>query len=53
MSNIKVFSGSLGNESNDLNVTPIITSNSISGDAYDIGVKQAITIFGKLRKNYL
>ena len=52
MSNIKVFSGSLGNQSNDLNVTPIITSNSISGDAYDIGVKQAITIFGKLRKNY-
>ena len=52
MSNIEVFSGSLGNQSNDLNVTPIITSTSISGSAYDIGAKQAITIFGKLRKNY-
>ena len=52
MSNIQVFSGSLGNQSNDLNVTPIITSTSISGSAYDIGPKQAITIFGKLRKNY-
>ena len=52
MSNIQVFSGSLGNQSNDLNVTPIITSTSISGSAYDIGAKQAITIFGKLRKNY-
>lgn len=52
MSNIEVFSGSLGNQSNDLNVTPIITSTSISGSAYDIGPKQAITIFGKLRKNY-
>lgn len=53
MSNIQVFSGNLGNQSNDLNVTPIITSTSISGSAYDIGAKQAITIFGKLRKNYL
>lgn len=44
MSNIQVFSGSLGNQSNDLNVTPIITSNSISGSAYDIGAKQAITL---------
>ena len=52
MSNIQVFSGNLGNQSNDLNVTPIITSTSISGSAYDIGAKQAITIFGKLRKNY-
>ena len=52
MSNIQVFSGSLGNQSNDLNVTPIITSTSISGSAYDIGPKQAITIFSKLRKNY-
>lgn len=52
MSNIEVFSGSLGNQSNDLNVTPIITSTSISGSAYDIGPKQAITIFGKLRNNY-
>ena len=52
MSNIQVFSGSLGNQSNGLNVQPIITSNSITGSAYDIGPKQAITIFGKLRKNY-
>lgn len=52
MSNIQVFSGSLGNQSNDLNVQPSITSNSITGSAYDIGPKQAITIFGKLRKNY-
>ena len=52
MSNIEVFSGNLGNQSNDLNVQPIITSNSIHGDAYNIGAKQAITIFGKLRKNY-
>ena len=52
MSNIEVFSGSLGNQSNDLNVTPIITSTSISGSANDIGAKQAITLFGKLRKNY-
>ena len=52
MSNIQVFSGNLGNQSNDLNVQPIITSNSIHGDAYNIGAKQAITIFGKLRKNY-
>ena len=52
MSNIQVFSGNLGNQSNDLNVTPIITSTSISGSAYDIGPKQAITIFSKLRKNY-
>ena len=50
MSNIQVFSGSLGNQSNDLNVTPIITSNSISGSAYDIGAKQAITLFGQLRQ---
>lgn len=52
MSNIQVFSGSLGNQSNDLNIQPSITSNSITGSAYDIGPKQAITIFGKLRKNY-
>ena len=52
MSNIEVFSGSLGNQSNDLNVTPIITSTSISGSAYDIGAKQAITLFGKLRQGY-
>lgn len=52
MSNIEVFSGNLGNQSNDLNVQPSITSNSITGSAYDIGPKQAITIFGKLRKNY-
>lgn len=52
MSNIEVFSGNLGNQSNDLNVQPIITSNSIHGDGYNIGAKQAITIFGKLRKNY-
>ena len=52
MSNIQVFSGGLGNQSNDLNVTPIITSNSISGSAYDIGAKQAITIFGQLRQGY-
>ena len=36
ISNIQVFSGSLGNQSNDLNVTPIITSTSIRGSAYDI-----------------
>lgn len=52
MSNIQVFSGSLGNQSNDLNVTPIITSTSISGSAYDIGAKQAITLFGELRQGY-
>lgn len=52
MSNIEVYSGSLGNQSNDLNVQPIITSNSIHGDAYNIGAKQAITIFGKLRQGY-
>ena len=52
MSNIQVFSGSLGNQSNDLNVTPIITSTSISGSAYDIGPKQAITLFGQLRQGY-
>lgn len=52
MSNIQVFSGSLGNQSNDLNVQPSITSNSITGSAYDIGPKQAITIFGKLRQGY-
>ena len=52
MSNIQVFSGNLGNQSNDLNVTPIITSNSISGSAYDIGAKQAITLFGQLRQGY-
>lgn len=52
MSNIEVYSGSLGNQSNDLNVQPSITSNSITGSAYDIGPKQAITIFGKLRQGY-
>lgn len=52
MSNIQVFSGSLGNQSNDLNVTPIITSTSIRGSAYDIGAKQAITLFGQLRQGY-
>ena len=52
MSNIQVFSGSLGNQSNDLNVTPIITSTSIRGSAYDIGAKQAITLFGELRQGY-
>ena len=52
MSNIQIFSGSLGNQSNDLNVQPIITSTSISGDVYNIGAKQAITIFSRLRKNY-
>lgn len=52
MSNIEVFSGNLGNQSNDLNVTPIITSTSISGSAYDIGPKQAITLFGQLRQGY-
>ena len=52
MSNIQIFSGSLGNQSNDLNVMPIITSTSISGDVYNIGAKQAITIFSHLRKNY-
>lgn len=52
ISNIQIFSGTLGNQSNDLNVQPSITSNSITGSAYDIGPKQAITIFGKLRKNY-
>ena len=52
MSNIQVFSGSLGNQSNALNVNPIITSTSIRGSAYDIGAKQAITIFGQLRQGY-
>ena len=52
MSNIQVFSGSLGNQSNALNVNPIITSTSISGSAYDIGAKQAITLFGELRQGY-
>ena len=52
MSNIEVFSGNLGNQSNDLNVQPNITSNSIRGSVDNIGAKQAITIFGKLRKNY-
>ena len=52
MSNIEVFSGSLGNQSNDLNVQPSITSNSIRGSVDNIGAKQAITIFGTLRKNY-
>lgn len=52
MSNIQIFSGTLGNQSNDLNVMPIITSTSISGDVYNIGAKQAITIFSRLRKNY-
>ena len=52
MSNIEVFSGSPGNQSNDLNVQPSITSNSIRGSVDNIGAKQAITIFGKLRKNY-
>ena len=52
MSNIEVFSGSLGNQSNGLNVQPNITSNSIRGSVDNIGAKQAITIFGKLRKNY-
>ena len=52
MSNIQVFSGSLGNQSNALNVNPIITSTSIRGSAYDIGAKQAITLFGELRQDY-
>lgn len=52
MCSLKIYSGSLGNRKNDLNVDIHRTKNSVSGQAYNIGANQAITLFGKLDANY-
>ena len=47
-----VFSGNLGQTNNALNVQYNLTKDSLSGQADNIGPNQAITLYGRLRKNY-
>lgn len=52
MSNLKVYSGNLGNRNNVLDVQTSLTQKNIKGQADHLEPNQAITIFTKLRKNY-
>lgn len=52
MTHLQIYSGSLGNQSNDLQVETHLSQNQITGQAYNIGPNQAITIYGKLDANY-
>ncbi len=52
INNFHVLSGDLGKEDNALSIDYSLDANGISGQAYNIGKKQAITLYGKLRSNY-
>lgn len=52
MKNFKVYSGSLGNKENALNVQTNLTKKSITGQIDHIEANQAITIYAKLKNNY-
>lgn len=49
---LQIYSGKLGEDENALHVMYDVSSKEITGEAYDIGPKQAITIFTNLPQGY-
>lgn len=49
---LQIYSGKLGEDENALHVMYDASSTEITGEAYDIGPKQAITIFTNLPQGY-
>ena len=52
INNLHVLSGDLGNEDNALSIDYSLDAKGISGQASNIASNQAITLYGKVRKNY-
>lgn len=52
LKNLKLYSGSAGSETNELGVKYNFTSDEISGEASDLPVYGAITIYAPLREGY-
>lgn len=51
-SDLRIYSGEYGSEDNHINVMYDLTPDRITGEAYHIGSKQAITIFANLPQGY-
>lgn len=52
LNSFSVYSGTLGETTNALNVDYEVTKNGISGSAYSINANNAITIYDRLRSDY-
>ena len=52
MDQVNIYSGSMGNETNSLNVDYTVEKNRISGTASDIYPNEAVTVFARMHDGY-